>query len=293
MSRSPRTTSAAERTASPREAAGTICWPPCCAVCNSGDLSRVSMISGPALADFPDAAWPARFGLPLFAPFLSARRARGSALRPGGLSTGTSLNAAALQLRFDLREPSARLADAPNHANQFRAGPFALHSLRAPFVFRENFAQPGFVAALVRFVGLGHQLLALGAVGAIGSKVGMNALGHFAIQALHFGRRFESARRGFGFFSGRRLGFGGACASFPRGLLRALVRGLVLRQALGDRGLQFVQFRVARADVMQILPLERAQFGAQICGPQFALGEFAFDRGLFLAFARKLLLFWI
>ena len=44
---------------------------------------------------------------------------------------------------------------------------------------------------------------------------------------------------------------------------------------------------------MQILPLERAQFRAQICGTQFALGQLAFNRGLLLAFACKFLLFGI
>ena len=44
---------------------------------------------------------------------------------------------------------------------------------------------------------------------------------------------------------------------------------------------------------MQILPLERAQLRAQICGTQLAFGQLAFDRGLLLAFARKFLLFGI
>ena len=97
----------------------------------------------------------------------------------------------------------------------------------------------------------------------------------------------------FGFLSGGGLRFGGARASFPRSLLRAFVRGLFLRQTLGDGGFQFIQFRVTRADVMQILPLERAQLRPQICRTQFALGQLAFDRGLLLAFARKFLLFGI
>jgi hypothetical protein len=89
------------------------------------------------------------------------------------------------------------------------------------------------------------------------------------------------------------LRFGGACTSFPGSLLRAVIRGLFLRQPLGDRSLQFVQFGVTRANVMQVLPLERAQLRAQICGTQLALGQLAFNRGLFLAFAREFLLFWV
>ena len=121
----------------------------------------------------------------------------------------------------------------------------------------------------------------------------MNALGHLAIQPLHLRRRFERARRAFGFLPGGGLRFGGACASFPRGLLRAFVRGLLVRQTLGHSSFQFVQLGVTRAYVMQVLPLERAQLRAQVCGAQLAFGQLALDRRLLLAFAREFLLFGI
>jgi hypothetical protein len=44
---------------------------------------------------------------------------------------------------------------------------------------------------------------------------------------------------------------------------------------------------------MQVLPLERTQLRAQVCGAEFAFGQLGLDRGLLFALARQLLLFGI
>ena len=132
-----------------------------------------------------------------------------------------------LQFGFDLSETAARLAYAADYSNQFRAGAFALHGVGTPGVFGENFVELGFVAALVGFIGFGHQLLALGAVFAIGGEVWMDALGDFAVELLDFRRSFERAGSGGGFFAGGGFRFVGASAGVLSGALGAVVRGLL------------------------------------------------------------------
>ena len=92
-----------------------------------------------------------------------------------------------LQLGFDFGETAARLADATDHANQFRARAFAFNGFGAVLVRRENLFEARFVAKLVGLIRVGHQLLALGAVVAVGGEIGMDAPRDLAIQALHFG----------------------------------------------------------------------------------------------------------
>ena len=83
------------------------------------------------------------------------------------------------------------------------------------------------------------------------------------IEALHFRGGLKRARLFGGFFTGRGFRFIGAGARIACSLLGAFVCRLFFGQALGDLRLEFVELGVARADEVQVLPFERAQFRAQ------------------------------
>ena len=102
----------------------------------------------------------------------------------------------------------------------------------------------------------------------------------------------ERARFVGGFFSGDGFRLAGAGAGFRRRLPGAFVARLLGDKPLGNLGLPFIKFGVARAYKMQVAALERGEFGAQIRRAQLAIGKLGFERGLLFELKSKLLFFW-
>ncbi len=74
------------------------------------------------------------------------------------------------------------------------------------------------------------------------------------------------------------------------GLLGAFAARLGLGDFFGDLRIQFIELGIAQADEMQVAALEGAEFGAEVRGTQFAVGEFGLDGELLLALEGELLL---